>query len=493
MKKINIFWGILITLLGVVVTSCSNNLDVVSLDISEFGTLNVGSEGEKKTIDVITNQRNWVVSANALWVEIEQHEKQFILSISKNELPVERKASVLIIAGGAARKLELVQSAGAGELHVTEEEILFDQFAQDHFLRVVSNSGAWEVEVSEPSWIKVEQIIEDNRLKILVDENTSQGPRSGKIFIKSANLVREIKVEQSGKLLYLLPLLSPGSNMEDVRKFEEQRKSSLILDKNFLTGGGHTYRTISPLFPKVVYNFSSDKIYEIDMIPDDVLTLTSEGFHNFLIENGFESKGDNGSEKPYVKKVKIGDASYEVRAQILYAVPRQPQVVKFLILNRQPKAMPTFSELPKGFNNISSGTKSAVMAWEASNGGKLSQSNSAGNFYYFDVLDKIYIGRDYIFSDDGSAIQQMRMFTYDIDKVFYLAGENNYQMTDEFKALLEREGYKDPYEVNDEYKRLYRNYETGSVLGVRVGRIQGVNGGAPVVVFMHLPISIFNN
>lgn len=494
MKKINILFSLLLLLAGISFTSCSNkDLDVVSLEISEFGTLYIGSEGEKKTIEVTTNQNNWVVTANEPWVEIDQQEKNFTLSIPKNKMPVERKASILVIAGGQAQKLELIQSAGKGSLYVSEEKVQLDQFAQEHSIRVVSNGSTWNVEVSETTWLKAEQIVEENRLRIIVEENTSPEPRSGKVFVKSAGLVREINVEQGGKLMYILPLLTPGSDIEDVQKYEDQRKSKLIINTSYLTGGTHTYRTISPLFPKIEYNFSNEKINEIDMIPNDVATLTSEGFHNFLLENGYESKGDNGHEKPYVKNVKLGDASFEIRVQILYDVPNMPKVVKFLIFRRQPKAMPTFTELPKGYTNISKGTKADVIAWEASNGGKMSQSKSTEKFYYFDVLDKLYIGRDYIFSEDGNSIEQMRLFTYDIDKVFYQAGENNYQMTDEFKALLEREGFTNPIEVSDEYRRLYRNEKYGSVLGVRVARIQGVNDGAPVVLFMYLPISILNN
>ncbi|MDD7438775.1 MAG: BACON domain-containing protein [Bacteroidales bacterium] len=490
MKKISL---LLTVLLALVFSSCANNdLGVVSLELSEFGSMEVVAEGAEKTIDVTTNQKDWIVSANAPWVEIEQMEKQFKLSIPRNNLPEARKATVVVMAGGAARKIELIQSAGKGELFVTEETLSFDQFAQDRTLRVVSNNANWEVEISEPSWISVEKIIEDNRLKISVAENVSEADRQGKVFIKSAGTIREINVSQSGKVYYLLPLLTPGANPEDVRKFEAQRKSSLVLDKDYIISGIQTFRTISPIFPRIVYNFSDDRIYEIDMIPDDALTLTSDGFHKFLLDNGFESKGDNGFERPYTKMVKIGEANFELRLQILYAVPGQPRVAKFLIFNRQSKKMPTYAELPKGFANIKTGTKPDVIAWEASNGGKLSQSKSTGNFFYYDVLDKIYIGRDYIFNDDGSAILQMRMFTYDIDKVFYLAGPGNYQMTDEFKELLEREGYTNPVKVNDAFKWLYRNEKQGTVLGVRVVQIQGVNGGAPVVMFMYLPISVLN-
>ncbi|MBR8712994.1 BACON domain-containing protein [Porphyromonas levii] len=490
MKKTAILLPLILLLVGISMTSCSNkDLEVVSLEISEFGTLNIGAEGEKKTIEVTTNQNNWVVTANESWIEIDQQENNFTFSVPNNEMPIERKASILVIAGGQARKLEIIQAAGKGTLYVGEEKLQFDQFAQEHLVRVVSNGSAWNVEVSGSTWLKAEQIAEENRLRIIVEENTSTKPRSGKVFVKSAGLVREINVEQGAKVMYMLPLLIPGSNIEDVQKYEDQRKSKLVINTSYLTGGAHTYRTISPLFPKIEYNFSNEKINEIDMIPSDVSILTSEGLHNFLLENGYESKGDNGHEKPYVKMVKVGEANFEIRIQILYSVPRMPKVVKFLIIRRQPNAMPTFNEVPKGFNNISNGTKADAIAWEASNGGKMSQSKSIGNFYYFDVLDKLYIGRDYIFSEAGDSIKMMRLFTYDISKAFYKAAENNYQMTDEFKALLEREGFTNPIETGDKYKKLYRNNKYKSLLGVRVAQITEVNGGAPVVEFMYLPLS----
>lgn len=493
MKMNKLYLVLLLIISGAMITSCTNkNADIVSLELSEFGTLNISADGEKKVIQVTTNQKEWIANANAPWVEIEQNGSELTLSILKNELPAERKSSVLVLAGGAAKKIELVQAANKGKLYVSEESINFDQFAQNQSVRVVSNAGSWDVEVTDPSWIKVLPIVEDNKLQISVENNENKEARSGKIFVKSAGEVREISINQSGKVLFLLPLLTPGADVDAVKDFETARRSRLVLDKNYLTGGGHTYKTISPLFPKIEYNFSNDKIYEINMYPDDVLTLTSEDFHNFLLENGFESKGDNGQEKPYIKSFKVGDAGFEIRVQILYAVSRQPKVVKFLLFSKQPKKMPTYSELPKGPNNISTGTKADVFAWEASNGGTLSQSKSTDNYYYFEVLDKTYIGRYYFFSEDGSEIKEMRFFTYDISKVFYMAGENNYQMTDEFKALLEREGYTDPYLVNDKFKKLYRNKENGSVLGVRVARINEVNGGAPVVEFMYLPISIFD-
>lgn len=108
----------------------------------------------EKTIEVTTNQNNWVVTANEPWVEIDQQEKNFTLSIPKNKMPVERKASILVIAGGQAQKLELIQSAGKGSLYVSEEKVQLDQFAQEHSIRVVSNGSTWNVEVSETTWLK---------------------------------------------------------------------------------------------------------------------------------------------------------------------------------------------------------------------------------------------------------------------------------------------------------------------------------------------------
>lgn len=215
--------------------------------------------------------------------------------------------------------------------------------------------------------------------------------------------------------------------------------------------------------------------------------LTSEGLHHFLIEEGYQAKVESQHEKVYVRHTEVGEAKYEIVANVAFAIPNTDPSIIFRIVPRQPKVMPTFEKIPLSELYIKKLNKNAVVAWESTHGGIQSRSKSKPTFLYFDIFDTTYIGRDYSFSEEGDQVTQMRAFIYDISKVFYQAG-TSYLMTDEFKNLLKKEGFKFYQQTSDDFRQLYRNDEKGCIFGVKVAQVTGVNDGTPCLMFMYLPI-----
>lgn len=475
---------------AVLLQSCQQQVpEEISIELSDYSTIDFPSQGSEKVINVTTNATYWQAYPNASWVEIEHNLGSFLVKAQPNSTTEERKASILVHAKGTGvtQTLMVTQAAGRSALEVQKNEVKFDQIEQEKTIKVNTVSDNWSIENTAPEWITAKASVEERLLYISVKENSSTDSRSAKLFVQAGEKIEEIVVHQSGSLYYILPLLTPGSNIRDVREFELARHSLLETDDSYLKGGAHTYFTKSPVFYKVVYTFSKDIINGATLYPKDTGVLTSEGLHHFLTKEGYQAKAESQHEKVYVRHTEVGEAKYEIVANVAFAIPNTDPSIIFRIVPRQPKVMPTFEKIPLSELYIKKLNKNAVVAWESTHGGIQSRSKSKPTFLYFDIFDTTYIGRDYSFSKEGDQVTQMRAFIYDISKVFYRAG-TSYLMTDEFKNLLKKEGFKFYQQTPDDFRQLYRNDEKGCIFGVRVAQVTGVNDGTPCLMFMYLPI-----
>lgn len=490
MRLLNRYIAVAIAFFAVLLQSCQQQVPTeISIELSDYSTIDFPSEGSEKVIHVTTNATYWEAFPNASWVEIEHNLDSFLVKAQPNSTTEERKASILVHAmgTGVTQTLMVTQAAGRSALEVQKNEVKFDQIEQEKTIKVNTVSDNWSIENTAPEWITAKASVEERLLYISVKENSSTDSRSAKLFVQAGEKIEEIVVHQSGSLYYILPLLTPGSNIRDVREFELARHSLLETDDSYLKGGAHTYFTKSPVFYKVVYTFSKDIINGATLYPKDTGVLTSEGLHHFLTKEGYQAKVESQHEKVYVRHTEVGKAKYEIVANVAFAIPNTDPSIIFRIVPRQPKAMPTFEKIPLSELYIKKLNKSAVVAWESTHNGKQSKRKSERNFIYFDVFDTIYIGRNYYFSEDGSQVTQMDAYSYDISKAFYQEG-TSFIMTDEFKALLQREGFEFYQRSGDDFRELYINKEKECILGIKVARVNGVNDGVPCLKFMYLPI-----
>ncbi|WP_081966385.1 BACON domain-containing protein [Porphyromonas sp. COT-108 OH1349] len=478
------------TILLLILSGCNHSkMDILELELSHYSTLDFSVEGGSKTIVITTNQKEWGAFSNAEWVKTNQTSRELTINIEPNTTVQKREAEVSVVAGGLLRKIPIAQAGVPTEISVSQDRIDLLQRESTTRITVITNNKEWKSETNA-SWIQLSHVPGDNTLVVKVEENNDPSERNAKIFLKSGDKVREIEVLQKGLIHYILPILIPEATMAEVEELEERRGNSVEHNSSYLNGGSHTYNVKSPIILDIKYTFSTKQLIGATLRTREQSMLIEPEFHQLFLKEGFELKGDNGKERAYaVRKELPNGTRYEIVANVIYDVPRQEPRIEFNFIRRQPGPMPTFERLPFGYGDLSKNTNlNTVVAWESTHGGKFSEKKSANNFYYFDVNDNTYIGRYYIFNQDGKGLANMVCFTYDISKFFYRSNQNNYIPTDEFKALLKKEGFGDPIITGDEFGRFYPHKEKKLLLGVRVSSVKEVNGGLPSVMMMFLPM-----
>ena len=503
MKHRNALLFIAFALFGFLLTSCQKELGgVESLELSEYGTVAFEQAGGQKEISVKTENPKWTAAPNAEWIKVSQGSDSFVISAEANKTTAPRSGEVLVLSGSLSQRIPVEQAPMSDEIYIGTETgengtLTLTQAAQELSVTILSKSGEWTVEENLPDWITYERVLDTDKLIIKVTENTSTEARTHKLFIHSKEAVQEIMVTQNGKLVYILPYLVPYATTDEVKAFEEKRQSTVQLDASYLNNGAHTYVTQSDKLRVIKYSFNSSKeLVEVKMIAEDIQTITGEKFTSLLESEGFEYIGDDGFQIVYVKKTKKDDVSYEIIANITYQQnPFNGSVYKsvlFRFIKGQKGEHPTFNSLPLGIGRFDVVTDQ-VAAWESTNGGKLNPVNTiiGTDFseYFYDVFDRTYITRRYIFNNATDKLEQMDFFFYDPNKIFYSPEEGVYYLTNEFKELLQREGFTDIQNVdnNPDFKTFYKSPDRKIALAFRVGHYAEINDGTPVAHMMLVP------
>ena len=477
--------------------ACNSNLDEVPfLELSENATVEFAAEGGQKSITVNTNYTKWVPTSNAEWLKVNQVADGFTLTADAN-MGKERKAEVIIYAGGETKRMMVEQAASTSKLLVSQDKVEVDQFEHKVDIVVKSALGEWSVEEGLPDWITVGVSPKDNTLALTIKENTDKAARIHKLFIKTKDEVKEILVTQAGIMHLILPYLIPDSSSEDVRKFEEGRKSVLQDDAKHRYGAADTYVTKSSAFRAIEYTLDNRKgVTSIMMMADNVTTTTSEEFLKLLTDNGFVFAGNNGVELVYTKETTKDGASYDIVANIAYgrSLPELYQKVLFRFIRGQKNPHPTFKELPMGIGALDV-TMDGVAAWESTHGGTMSKEKSYVNNegisdLFYDVFDHIYVTRRYVFSKEGRLLN-MHLFLYDVNKLFYETPDGFYHLTKEFKKLLKNSGFTETRrsdDPNSQFKLFYINPKKKIAFAFRVGHYKEVNDGIPVAHVLAVPV-----
>lgn len=465
------------------------------MELSEDATVEFTAEGGQKSISVNTNYSKWIPTSNAEWLKVTQLAERIILSTDAN-MGMERRAEVIIFAGGETKCMMVEQAASASKLLVSLDKVEVDQFEAKVDVVVKSTYGEWSIEEGLPEWIIVGVSPNENTLALTIKENTDKAPRSHKLFVKTKDEVKEILITQAGIMHMILPYLIPDSSSEDVRKFEENRKSVLQDDAGHKYGISDTYVTKSSAFRSIKYTFDNSKeVTSIMMMADNVSTTKSDEFLKLLTDNGFVFTGNNGVELVYVKETTKGSAFYDIVVNIAYskALPDLYQKVLFRFVPGQKKSLPTFKELPMGIGTFNV-TMDGVAAWESTHGGTMSKKSKVNtdglSDLFYDVLDHIYITRRYIFNKEGQLVN-MHFFLHDINKLFYPVPDGSYRLTKEFKKLLKDSGFTETQRYDDpdgKFNLFYKNPKKKMGFAFRVGHYKEINDGIPVAHVLAVPL-----
>ncbi len=495
MKKIFLsISSILILLVGLI--SCDKNLqEVASLELANEETIVFDAAGGQKAIRLTTNQTYWVASPNVGWLQVNQEDNSFTITSEPNPGTAARKGEVLVTAGEISKRILVEQASAEDVLFVSTDKVNSEQFENKVTITVKSLSGEWTVEEGLPNWISTVRVPGENKLTVIIKENTEKAARSHKLFIKSKSATREVLITQAGIMYYIFPYITPESSSEDVKAYEEARRSVIQIDAAYQYGGAHTYVTKSKIFRTVKYNFSNKNLFSAVLEAEDPQLIVAPEFIKMLEEDGYVFRGDNNVERVYVKETRKGLAYFDIVVNISYnpADKVNYKKVTFRIIRGQRTPHPTYKEIPLGLARFDVSTTD-VTAWETTHGGKMSSTKSYEdeNFsdYFYDVNQSPYVIRRYVFDNQDKLIN-MHIFLYDVNKMFYMAGENQYVLTREFRKLLKDSGFTEIQKYDDPAKQFdtfYKNPKRKIALAFRVGHYGEVNDGVPVAHILMVPI-----
>lgn len=502
MKKINT--TLYIAVFALLLLGCQHEIiPPAVLELGDYATIDFPVAGGTKEVAIQTNQTEWIATTSDSWLEVLQRPNKLILKAAPNDSFDDRKTTVLITAAGLTQKVDVTQAAGKTSLslmgdglHATETENLLqiqqNPFATTREIKVLTADPKWEFETVDATWLKAEKVPLESTLLLNIEENNTQELRTAILFVRTKDQTIQLQVKQEGALYFILPYLTPESTKEDVKDFEEARHSRVVQNASYLSGGAHTYHTKSPLFYEIKYSFDRRNLREVVMQCTTPEKMLSEEFTKLLESAGFEYKADSGMERVFIKNTLHNGTKYEIFANLVYGMPGVEPKAVFNVLKRQPGPMPTFDKLPDGIGHLGI-TQQEVIAWESTHGGTYSTTNSKpdDNYHFFNVLDKTYIARDYVFADGKLA--NMRIFTYDISKCFYSPAKGSFRMTDEFKALLTKEGFTEIRQTGDIWERFYINRARKLAVSARVTSFATVLSGQPLVIMMYVPLSDGDN
>ena len=297
MKRINFLFIPLVVVLFIVF-SCKEEVIEPILDLSQK-EIKLDKTGSVITIDVATNQDNWIATSPAEgdWLYLEQHESTLSVKATENEFGKTRSTYILVQAGMLFQKIALSQLEADVVLEVSPNEINFANSGGIYRIDIRTNTEIWELEkeVESIEWLQIKTFTDF--AEIVAAPNTDKNVRAAKLLAKSGSVIREITVNQVGigNTRFILPYFNPLPTHYELLDFERSRGHHLVYfnkPKKYFNGR-YVFVYSSPIFDRFVqYNISweTNSIDEISMISSNgAEALLSQDYKDFLEENGFRN------------------------------------------------------------------------------------------------------------------------------------------------------------------------------------------------------------
>ncbi|MDO4770632.1 BACON domain-containing carbohydrate-binding protein [Porphyromonas sp.] len=457
MKTSVFFLGILSCLL--LLSSCrKDSIDTSSwLKVDADEVIRLESGTGEKIIAVSSSQGQWATTSNADWLEARQAGDYLVLNARPNETLNVRKAQVLVVSSGIKKALQIEQEGYPTLIVETDPaEITFAEEEGQMRLILKSNSTEWTVNNPSEDWIETIARPRVGELVVKVKANETTDARTAEIAISANDRIKTIKVKQNGKLHFFLPFSDWGTDFASVQKRELARKSKLAGTPNPNLGvKDYTFFSVSKVFQRVRYEFEdygSDMLQATTVIGDKTVPYTNE-FHEFLLSEGFERitplDGRTKGLLLYVHKEKKIDMS--IYTTLDKVEKRDVSIIFCRPIVEQPGPMPTLSKFDTGMLRFGEATSKEVGDWEKANGGKYDEDFSAALGTPIFFAENPFYARGYFFDKVGDTPETKKfilngyLYLYISHELgLYRYGGMEY-LTNEFKALLEREGFEFMY------------------------------------------------
>lgn len=464
-----LFW--LFALVPLAFTSCDDDetfVDETTLSTS-LSSVTFTKDGGQQSVSITTSATTWVATSplESSWLTLTQNGAQLDITAAPNTEGVDRKGYILVNAGSAAAKINVVQSAGDVVLSLSTESLSFEKAGGEQRVDVICNES-FTVEADEGAdWLSISYVEGADFFNLSVTPNEGTEARNTKIFVTAGTTIKELAVVQNGEELIVLPLLAEaGSNsIVDVFQFEEARGNVAITFPDGLFNNAFYFASKNPNFPQVGYaaGASGDYTQAVSATTDESLlpaikeALVAKGFT--VPEPGVGQQDGEGdythTSIPYIVTVTI-DAGVVISANYSPIQEEEHPTFDVMPLTEQLSWMSCVENETHGY------TFDQVNAWELEAGSTFDEASSSypatGDaaiyvpseaeqaegmgmriYWLYNTISQNPVEEDYPFLGE---VRQARLVCPDFEKVYWTSDGSSFYMTNEFQALLEEAGYE---------------------------------------------------
>ena len=450
-----LFW--LFALVPLAFTSCDDDetfVDETTLSTS-LSSVTFTKDGGQQSVSITTSATTWVATSplESSWLTLTQNGAQLDITAAPNTEGVDRKGYILVNAGSAAAKINVVQSAGDVVLSLSTESLSFEKAGGEQRVDVICNES-FTVEADESAdWLGISYVEGADFFTVSVTESDEM--REGKVYVTAGTTVKELIVKQGAEAeAFILPYIDEPATYTAVFQYEINRGHAISSYPDLLFGPEYyevsTGNADCPILAYWYDNAAQDAIYtQASALYVNAALFTDDGgaaFQAFMEGKGFTYNESNDSfthpELPFVVYYTVSDGMVQLNS-LYQPAQKEPQ--------------PTFSKVPATDRNhllhfaeggIHGGTLDDVAAWEAENGGIFAESVPESDYTSYSVTGQpeSLITRGY-WDDKLTAgfigeIQATQDIYTDLSRVYYIdeATGNMYE-TEEFLKLLADNGY----------------------------------------------------
>lgn len=464
-----LFW--LFALVPLAFTSCDDDetfVDETTLSTS-LSSVTFTKDGGQQSVSITTSATTWVATSplESSWLTLTQNGAQLDITAAPNTEGVDRKGYILVNAGSAAAKINVVQSAGDVVLSLSTESLSFEKAGGEQRIDVICNES-FTVEADEGAdWLSISYVEGADFFNLSVTPNEGTEARNTKIFVTAGTTIKELAVVQNGEELIVLPLLAEaGSNsIVDVFQFEEARGNVAITFPDGLFNNAFYFASKNPNFPQIAYmgEASGDYSQAMTATTDESLlpaikeALVAKGFTAPAPAEGQQDgEGDyTHTSIPYIVNVAI-DGGVTIYATYSPIQEEQHPTFNIMPLTEQ------LSWMACAENDVHGYTFDELNAWELEAGSTFDAASSTypatGDVAMYTPSEaeqaegmgmRIYwlyntISSNPVAADDPflGEVRQARLVCPDFEKVYWTSDGSSFYMTNEFQALLEEAGYE---------------------------------------------------
>ncbi|WP_329904816.1 BACON domain-containing protein [Porphyromonas pogonae] len=484
------------------VSSCSedNSYEEASLKVSE-NTMQFTKEASEKVLSIQTNKSQWVAMSpqEGSWIELVQEGSNLKVKVTPNTLGMERKGVIMITSGDAAVKVEVKQSAADIILGTTPEDLKISSKGGEMKVEISSNSKDLKVETDGTAeWLSVKYVAGQSTFVLSAKENKEKTDRMAKVIVTAGKVIKEVKVIQAGIPYYILPLLQYPASLVDVAAFEKERDGILIKTPDGLFNRtAFRFGTTSKVMPFLEYNFDENApMYKNAVVVSlDAKVMQGAEFDQFMTSNGFVKGAGDKTKQLYTNEKMSFTAlvmfpSTGGAQMLIQYIPKQPKPYETFKTFPLEKQLPWLADRTGGVH----GQKQPIIeAYEKTTSSVLDENISKKpEFYWYNLnaTEKPLLARAYWFikagGDDNipandpfiNELEATRVIANNINLAFW-EFSGGYMMTNEFKALVEKEGFE--YKYINKGTFIFYNKAKTIVLAAKPVKFKDYNNGEIVL------------